>query len=795
MLMQTLADITNISAKDIVIVANNRQVLALKQQFGKECGTMVLPQITTINNLISNNCLIPVLDDFELFILIRKLLWQQNIKFNNQAIQDIIHNYQKLRQYKISIKDLDLQNNVMGVFALIIEKYYKYKQQHNLVDIFDLYAKFNKSGSYYYFGFKSLNPLDREFLTTIDAQELPSKNLQFLTNNTIFRSDEDEIKSAIKWACDLYAQDRSKSIVLVHPQLEDYKHKFSYYFNQTFDEFDLQTKDKSFNISLGNSLLQYKMATDLYLALSIIYDLSKNSAKITDLIKLISSNYFDFSYDLVAKIEAINSEILPTEHLSDLGLESLLIEIPKNLSYTDYLIELETILNHLGFLANKNLSSDEYQLLVKIKQELQNLTKNSQQVSFKTFLGDVHYIFSTAIFSPQSGERQIQVMGMLEAEGLNFDYAWVMGLNQDILPAPLNPPEYLAVNVCQKFGVAHCDFTHNLIDAKLSIKLLKNLANEVNFSCALMINEVAAMPSLMLDWQDSVLSFDEQKNANNYKQIQLKNIATHFVGDKLKSAIKVINSQNLCPFSGFATRLNLMDEQEKTIGISPIDKGLILHKSLELIYQQIKNKSQLKSLGNEDKNQLINSSLSQAMQGFSDDILTRLSQEYFAQKITKFLELELKRDDFEVITTEGLKTISMADLKITIRLDRVDRDVDGKIIILDYKTGGVSIKSVCERLTQVQLPIYTYAVASNAVGFIEFKDEPCYKYIADDKILPTSSRAITKCDNNYAEQQELWHKQLVNIITNFKNGDARIIPSDNACKYCNLDSLCRKNDL
>jgi hypothetical protein len=179
MLMQTLADIANISAKDIVIVANNRQVLALKQQFGKECGTMVLPQITTINNLISNNCLIPVLDDFELFILIRKLLWQQNIKFNNQAIQDIIHNYQKLRQYKISIKDLDLQNNVMGVFALIIEKYYKYKQQHNLVDIFDLYAKFNKSGSYYYFGFKYLNPLDREFLTTIDAQELPSKNLQF----------------------------------------------------------------------------------------------------------------------------------------------------------------------------------------------------------------------------------------------------------------------------------------------------------------------------------------------------------------------------------------------------------------------------------------------------------------------------------------------------------------------------------------------------------------------------------------------------------------------------------------
>ena len=46
-------------------------------------------------------------------------------------------------------------------------------------------------------------------------------------------------------------------------------------------------------------------------------------------------------------------------------------------------------------------------------------------------------------FQVEDEGAPVQVMGMLEAAGLRFDHLWIMGLDDEALPAPANPNPFL----------------------------------------------------------------------------------------------------------------------------------------------------------------------------------------------------------------------------------------------------------------------------------------------------------------------------------------------------------------
>ena len=86
--------------------------------------------------------------------------------------------------------------------------------------------------------------------------------------------------------------------------------------------------------------------------------------------------------------------------------------------------------------------------------------------------------------------------------------------------------------------------------------------------------------------------------------------------------------------------------------------------------------------------------------------------------VTEWLEYERTRAEFTVVGTEVERGKSIEGLDLRLRMDRVDRLEDGKLLVIDYKTGTVDKKSWdLPRPDDVQLPLYA--------GFALNEDAEC----------------------------------------------------------------------
>ena len=58
--------------------------------------------------------------------------------------------------------------------------------------------------------------------------------------------------------------------------------------------------------------------------------------------------------------------------------------------------------------------------------------------------------------------------------------------------------------------------------------------------------------------------------------------------------------------------------------------------------------------------------------------------------VTEWLLYERGRVPFNVLDTEQKTSVSVAGLPLRVRLDRIDRLIDGSLLVIDYKSGDVS---------------------------------------------------------------------------------------------------------
>ena len=78
-----------------------------------------------------------------------------------------------------------------------------------------------------------------------------------------------------------------------------------------------------------------------------------------------------------------------------------------------------------------------------------------------------------------------------------------------------------------------------------------------------------------------------------------------------------------------------------------------------------------------------------------------------ARLLSEWIEFEKSRAPFTVEQTEAQRTVTIAGLSMNLRLDRVDRLVDGSPLVVDYKTGSVDPRSWdLPRPDDLQLPLY-----------------------------------------------------------------------------------------
>src|SRR5581483_3080370 len=260
-----------------------------------------------------------------------------------------------------------------------------------------------------------------------------------------------------------------------------------------------------------------------------------------------------------------------------------------------------------------------------------------------------------------------------------------------------------------------------------------------------------------------------------------------FPGGEVRGGSQVLTAQSQCGFQAFArSRLGAESWQSAEAGLTAAQRGQLLHGVLHSVWSGppdgIRSQAELVAIG--DLRAFVERHVNAALQ-------TKIPAGTREQMPERYLELEALR-------LTGL-------IAEWLRLDRLDRLSDGKVLVVDYKTGDVSQKSwELPRPEDVQLPLYAgFALdrETEPVGGLVFAKiraaERCFAGKAEDargQLLPglNGQQALVKTRLTH-EELIAWRKYIERMARDFVEGHAEVNPREypKTCDRCGLYTLCR----
>jgi RecB family exonuclease len=171
-----------------------------------------------------------------------------------------------------------------------------------------------------------------------------------------------------------------------------------------------------------------------------------------------------------------------------------------------------------------------------------------------------------------------------------------------------------------------------------------------------------------------------------------------------------------------------------------------------------------------------------------------LERERLAKLAREWLEVESRREPFEVLHVEQQRAVQVAGLEFVSRIDRMDKLADGGHVLIDYKTSKILNVRQWEgpRPDDPQLPLYAVA-APEQLAAVTFA-----KLVPGDMRFIGHSRANgllpkVKAHDDWQQLVAAWKKDAEALGAAFAAGDAHVDPKNDlkTCRRCDLQTLCR----
>jgi len=430
------------------------------------------------------------------------------------------------------------------------------------------------------------------------------------------------------------------------------------------------------------------------------------------------------------------------------------------------------------------------------------------------------------IFQPETcGQPSIQVLGVLESAGLEFDALWVMGMNDDLWPPPPRPNPLLPAELLRAAGVAHASAEVELDFAQRVHARLSLAAPDVTFSypradgnCILRPCPLIAGMPLAGDAPGAVVTLARQlaQEAGTACELLEDSLAPPVAGgEKVPGGSWLLRAQAICPaWAYYQYRLGAEAMDEPVEGLDPAARGTLVHEALEALWTAVRTSTVLVALGEAGRQQAIAEAVGAALQNFERDrriTLPTRFRELEAARLAKLLDFWLafegKRNlPFEVIACEQAAEVEIEGIRVKMVVDRIDRLDDGRQIIIDYKTGAtIDIKNWAEpRISEPQLPIYAALVNDEVAAVVFAKvlpDKPAFAGVADEKNILPGVQGIGDDKQKIFDPGEFpdwiavvthWRERLHAIAREVKTGQAGVIFADEkSLQYCEVLPLLR----
>jgi ATP-dependent helicase/nuclease subunit B len=416
-------------------------------------------------------------------------------------------------------------------------------------------------------------------------------------------------------------------------------------------------------------------------------------------------------------------------------------------------------------------------------------------------------------FQVQTGVAAVWVSGQLIDPWLNYDGLWVAGCDDAKWPQPIAPVALLPVRLQRQYGVIAASAESQLAAAVDLQTRWQQRAGQCVFSYADAPDGGKSMPSPLLPKNAALLLtaaptpqphwralFDAAPAMEQFSDEQAPAFSPSLERTRGISSLK---AQSRCAFRGFAeTRLEAHRLELPTPGFNDQERGILVHNALEHVWSILPGSSALQALSPDAQRRLLDDAAGRAIERVCkkrDPGLRWRRREHLRLQnlLGKWLDIERARAPFTVEAVEqGAADLLLGGLNFRVRVDRVDRLVDGARVLLDYKSGAVSTDWRGERPENPQLPVYAlvHPDALVAVAYAKVNAaEP--GFVAETErpgiFKPGTHRSRLEGMANFADLVRAWSLRVERIAGELASGRAEVAPTAKACKSCHLHGLCR----
>jgi probable DNA repair protein len=469
------------------------------------------------------------------------------------------------------------------------------------------------------------------------------------------------------------------------------------------------------------------------------------------------------------------------------------------------------------------LDSGEYQAVgswTKLLETLASLDAVLPAISAGQLLTRLRRLANEQIFRPEGGDAPVQILGMLEAAGSTFDGLWISGVTDANWPAAAPPNPFLPTEMQRRAGVPHASPAQELQFAqKVKARLLAS-AGEVVWSWPRREEDRELRPSpLLADIDESSAEAigcgAEQPRWSGWMQtVTVEELAPAAAPppaarEEQPGGTRLFELQSNCPFRAFAeVRLGAKEAKDAATGLTPIERGEIVERALQLAWEQLRDHFTLETIAATDLARIISEAARGAMAAVPagaeewERRYRELEQRRLEKALSEWLELEKGRhEDFRVEEHQREVRVRAGGICVKGRIDRIDRGSDGHLVILDYKTGKEAYSTgqwEGARPRRPQLPLYavsqTQPVSGVAYAIVQpgkyaFKGHAVRQGILGPEDKRKSKYFLT--GEEFAACLARWRETLDRLGESFAAGAAEVDPLEKACEHCHLKALCR----
>jgi ATP-dependent helicase/nuclease subunit B len=423
-------------------------------------------------------------------------------------------------------------------------------------------------------------------------------------------------------------------------------------------------------------------------------------------------------------------------------------------------------------------------------------------------------------FEAASGDVPVTLTATLDDPLVRYAGIWVAGLGAEHWPAPPRPDPFVPIAVQRAAGLLQASPQGQLESAQRAMRAWRRCAKQLVLSWPESDGDVELQPSGLVArprGRDEPRTVPPVLADPLYTAVRAAAVREPRAAEParawprerpLPGGTRALQLQSLCPFRAVAElRLGAAAVSEPVPGLDYRERGQLLHRALQLVWTELGGSGALRAMA-ANPLALMQRVAAATAQALRERLGLRLQPlaaplvhnelERTERLIHALLQQDLERADtneFQVVRLEEPQQAELAGVPLRLRMDRVDRLDDGRVVVIDYKSGAAeSFRPLAARPRQAQLLAYALLaegdVAAVAAVHLNAGEVRWRGAAAQATLLPR----LAKPRGPTAPWPELlahWRAVIDALALGFAAGAAAVQPQPGACRLCHLGALCR----